>query len=177
MEQKKKKSVYIFFIVLLSLLLAGSIILGLSGVYCKDIDDSPTSLKIGQSAVITLNGTGSQVMSYNFDGAFLAGEFLKQNISVKNSSEKDLFLRARLNIFTGDGDDPVLTMQTSEIWSKQDDGYYLFEEYVSSLNTVSLSSGFVISPEKQMKSDNAYILVITVEGLSTEFDRMSVWGY
>lgn len=177
MEQKKKNSIYVFFIALLSVLLAGSVVLGLLGAYNKDIDDAPTSLKIGQSAVITLNGTGSQVLSYNFDGAFLAGEFLKQNISVKNNSEKDLFLRAKLNVFTGDGDDPVLNMQTNEIWKKQDDGYYLYEGNISSLNTVALASGFIISPEKQMKSDNSYILVITVEGVSTEFDRMAVWGY
>ena len=177
MKKVKKDAIYIFFIVLLSFLFVGLLILSISGWFYRDSNDSPTMLKIGESSVITLNGTQSEVLSFNFDGAFLSGEVLKQNISVKNASDKDLFVRAKLTVFTGENDDAVLNLITSEDWKEQEDGRYLFEGYISSLNTIGLCSGFIVSPEKQLKSSDAYILTISVEALSTEFDRLSVWGY
>jgi len=178
MTKGKKEKLYIFFIVILSVLLAGVLILTITGVFYKGNNNKqPTMLNIGQSSVIALNGTEVKTLAFNFDGAFLSGEFLKQNISIKNISEKDLFIRANLTIFTGENDDPVLKLVTSEGWKLQEDGKYLYEGYVSSINTIGLCSGFIVSPEKQLKSSTAYIIVISVEGLSTEFDRMAVWGY
>ncbi len=151
--------------------------MSVTGVFYREDRGGDTMLKVGGASVINLEGNSSEVLAFNFNGAFLSGEFIKQNISIKNRGEKDLFIRAKLTVFTGDNDDPVLELKTSEGWKKQEDGRYLFEGYLSSLNSMGLCSGFEISPEKQLQSTSAYIIAITVEGLTVDFDRMAVWGY
>ena len=80
MGQEKQIKIYIFFIVLLSLSLAGSILLGVFGVYNGDVEESSTGIPIGETATIHVDGIGAHVLSYNLDGSFLAGEILKQRV-------------------------------------------------------------------------------------------------
>ena len=176
MKVGKRDSIYIFFIVLLSALLVGLFFLSISGWFYRDNKPAETSLIVGNSSVIYLQGTQSSAMSFNFDGAYLGGEKIKQNISVKNDSQKDLYLRAKLTIFSGKNDDPQIEINALSNWTKMNDGYYYFDGYVESLNTVGLLSSFQIASGAQLVSSSNYILVITVEGLSTEFDRTLVWG-
>ncbi len=177
MEQKRQNKIYIFFIILLSSLLVGSIVLGVLGIYDGDFDNTSTNLQLGATATIQIDGVGSHVLSYNLDGAFIAGDVLKQKILIKNNTEKDMFLRAKLNIFTGNGDDPILNMQTTEEWTKQSDGYFIYNDKIASLNTVALMNGLEIGEKKQMKSEKSYIIVISVEAISVDFDRTQIWGY
>ena len=154
----------------------GLFALALSGWFYKDNKSSQTSLIVGESSVIHLNGTQTGLMTFMLDGSFLGGEKIKQNISVKNDSEEDLYLRAKLTIFAGNNKDPRIELNTSENWTKAEDGYYYFDGFVESMNTVGVLSSLQISSEDQISSGTDYILVVSVEGLSTEFDRNLVWG-
>ena len=176
MKHKNNEQIYIFFIVVLSVLFAGLLIMVLSGWFYKADAPAKTLLMPGGSAVMELKGTQSSVLSYNFDGSYLAGETLKQNISIRNGGDEDIFIRAKLTIFTGDNEDPNLDLGTSQMWTKSDDGYYYFDGNVQSLNTVGFITGFKLSEDSQLASSSNYIVVITVEALSAEFDRNLVWG-
>lgn len=177
MKKIKKESMYIFFIVLLSVLLVGLFVLTTTGVFYKSREGSSSSFKVGESAVISVEKTEAKVLSFEFDGSFLSGEELKQNISIKNEGEKDLFVRAKITIFTGDNNDPNISLKSGEDWVVADGGEYLYEGFIPSLNTIGFCSGIEIGEETVLKSSNTYILTICVESLSTEFDRMAIWGY
>ena len=176
MKLEKKDKVYIFFIALLSALFLGLFFLTISGWFYNDNKKSETYLEVGSSAVIEMNGTETNVLSYNFDGAVLSGEEIKQNVSIKNAGEDDLFIRAKLLLFSSNHEQINVFFKTNFIWTLNADGYYYFEDRLESLGTIALSSGLIFSNEEQLASKADYILTIVVEGLSTKYDRIEVWG-
>ena len=177
MKLEKKDKVYIFFVVVLSVLLIGLFLLTISGWFYGDNKKSGTNLEIGSSSVIEVDGMKTSVLSFNFDGAILSGEYIKQNISVKNSGEEELYLRAKINLFSANHKENPVFFKTNTSWTLFDDGYYYFSDNVESLGTTALASGFVVSNEKQLASKENYILTIVVENLPTRFDRLEVWGH
>lgn len=176
MKLEKKDKVYIFFIVILSVLLMGLFLLTISGWFYSDNRTGGTNLEIGNSSVIEVDGMDIGVLSFNFDGAILAGEYIKQNISVKNSGEDELYLRAKITLFSSNHKENPIFFKTNASWTLFDDGYYYFSDSVESLGTVALASGLVVSNEKQLASRENYILTIVVESLSTRYDRLEAWG-
>ena len=177
MKLEKKDKIYIFFIVLLSALFVGLFFLTISGWFYKDNSVSNTNLTIGSSAVIEVDRSSAKVLSYNFDGAILGGEEIKQNISIKNIGDEDVFLRAKISIFSSNHVDPVIYLKTNSSWILNDDGYYYFNDSLKILNTIGLASAFIFSNEEELASKEDYILTIVVESLSVDFDKTSIWGY
>ena len=157
-------------------MLVGLFALTITGWCYRDTYKSDTSLKIGENSVIEVADTKSSALSFNFDGAVLGGEEIKQNISIKNTGEKDVFLRAKIVIFSSNHSEPMIYFHTNQSWLLLDDGYYYFNDILPSLGTIGLASSLIFSNEKQLASKDDYILTIIVESLSTEFDKGSVWG-
>jgi hypothetical protein len=176
MKTNRKESIYIFFIGVLSVIVAGLAILVFSGWIYRENRPVGTSLILGNSNVLNLNGTMSESIAFNFDGSFLKGEEIKQNISIKNNSEKNLYLRGKIAIFDGNNENTDIHLMTGNNWTKMVDGYYYFDGFIESFNTIGFISSFVVSGEKQLSSSSNYIMIITIESLSTDFDRTLVWG-
>ena len=176
MKKIKKESLYIFFIVLLIVLLVGLFILTTTGLFYKGREGGENSFKVGTTAVISLEKTGCEVLSFEFDGSLLSGEFLKQNILVKNETSGDFFVRAKVVLFSEENDEGEIEIKTGESWTRFGNEY-LFEGRLASLNTISFCSGFSLDKTFQLESTKTYILTICVEGLSAEFDRQEIWGY
>ncbi len=176
MKKINKEKMYIFFIVLLSVLFVGLFILTTTGLFYKGANKKDSAFKVGQTFVVETEKTGSEVLSFEFDGSFLSGEFLKQNISIKNNSEKDFFVRAKVFLFTEKNDDPVILLETDENWEKIGKEY-VFTGKLLSFNTVGLCKGLSLDENKQLASSKKYILTVCVETLSAEFDRQAIWGY
>ena len=177
MKLEKKDKLYILFIVLLSFLFVGLLFMTVSGWFYKDESNEKSYLTIGQSAVIEVGNTKSAVLSYNLDGSILASETIKFNLLVKNSEENDVYLRVKINIFSGDNDKISVKLKTNSHWTNnEEDEYYYFDETLLSLETIGVCSGLYFDNEKQLASKTGYILTITIESLSVEFDKQLVWG-
>lgn len=176
MKISKKDRIYIFFIVLLTILFVGMFYIAISGWLYKDDALSKMHLKLGASSVIEVKGSQAQALSYNFDGAWLGGQIFKQNISVRNTGDEDVYLRAKLIIFSEENNDPKLSLVANDNWFLAEDGYLYAVESVGSLATIGLTSGLQISEENQLTSKTNYIITLQVESISTKLDRKSVWG-
>ena len=147
MKISKKDRLYIFFIVLLALLFVGMFYIAISGWLYKDDALSDMHLKLGNSSVIEVGGTQAQTLAYNFDGAWLGGQVFSQNISVRNAGAEDVYLRAKLVIFSENNIDPKMSLVSNDNWFMAEDGYLYSIESVSSLSTVGLASGIELASE------------------------------
>ena len=176
MKKINKEKMYIFFIVLLSVLLIGLFVLTTTGLFYKGEKKSNSSFEVGEAFVVEVEKTGSDILSFEFDASLLSGEFLKQTISIKNGSEEDFFVRAKVFLFTEMNDDTEVLLMTDENWSKQEKEY-VFEGELLSFNTIGLCNALMIDETEQLVSSKRYILTICVETLSTKFDRVAIWGY
>lgn len=176
MQIKNKEKIYIFIIIILAVAFVGLFVMSISGFFFANNPPTGTSLKLGDSAVIELNSTGTKEYACNFDGAILGGQKIKQNITIKNTGEKNLFLRAKLTIFTDKNEIPQIELVTANDWIKEDDGYFYYSGNIGSLNSVGFISGIFLPENEQLKSSSNYIMVFTIESLSTEFDKTLIWG-
>jgi len=176
MKKINKEKMYIFFIVLLSVLLVGLFVLTTTGLFYKGEKKSGSSFDVGEAFVVEVEKTGSEILSFEFDASLLSGEFLKQNISIKNDSEDNFFVRAKVFLFTEMNDDTEVSLKTDENWNKQGKEY-TFDGELLSFNTIGLCNGLLIDENEQLVSSKRYILTICVETLSTKFDRQAIWGY
>ena len=176
MKKINKEKMYVFFIILLSVLLVGLFVLTTTGLFYKGEQKSDLSFQAGKSFVIDVEKTGCEVMSFEFDGAFLSGEFLKQNILIKNSEDSDFFVRAKVEVFCENRCDLNVEVDVLEGWTRKENEY-LFDGVLSASSTIGFCKGFSLDEKEQLESSKRYILTFCVETLSTEFDRVAVWGY
>ena len=67
MKKINKEKMYVFFIILLSVLLVGLFVLTTTGLFYKGEQKSDLSLQAGKGFVIDVEKTGCEVMSFEFD--------------------------------------------------------------------------------------------------------------
>ena len=100
MKLTKSNFGWIFATFGLLILLGVSIYLGISGWYFKNDLSYTTDMEIGKSISVDVKGDQANAISFNIDGSYLNGFELPQIISVKNSGENEIYLRAKVYVYT-----------------------------------------------------------------------------
>lgn len=176
---KKNKPLYgwIFAVIVLTILLAISLYLGLSGWFFTTNFSRPTDLVLGNNVEIAVNKSQASTASFTFSGGYLQGEKLPQIVSVKNSSEEGkVFLRAKVYVFMSDNSISDMALAGNSNWNKADDGYYYFNDKLVYQGKVGLCSHVEVGEESKLCGALNYILTILVESLDENLDVEKVWG-
>lgn len=176
MKINKSNFGWLFACIGLFILLAISIYLGVRGFFFKTQNSYTTDLKLGQTIEGGLNKNQATSMSLNFSGDFLPGEKLPQIVSVKNSSNEDLFVRAKVFIYNSQNQTQEINVIENSNWSKQEDGYFYLTDLISKEQKVNFCSHIIASEDFVTLSWKKYIVTFVFETLDSESDVISLWG-
>ena len=179
MKIEKKYYSWLFAVIVLSLLLALSVFLGISGWYFSNEQSKITDFKIGNNVELFLNKNSANSVSMNFDGSFISGEKLDQIVAIKNMDQtSDVFVRAKGFVYPSANEYLPITFVTTENWVFNDeDGYYYFKDKVPAQNKISLCSQILLGEDYTLVSTSNYIITFLVEAISTDHTIEAFWGY
>ena len=177
MKFSKENFGWIFISASLLLLLAIAIYLGVSGWFFQNDVSYSTDLELGKTVVTNIAKNQASAVSLNFDGSYLPGERLPQIISVKNVDASDsLYVRAKVYVYTGDNVTLDVDIISTINWTKNDDGYYYFNELLNPDVSASLCSFIIINKDSNFSSKKMYILNVVFESLSSSQQVEQIWG-
>lgn len=118
----------------------------------------------------------SSVVALSMVNNVISGVEYPQNVAINcNNLKNDVFIRAKANVLSSDGDNYLTKLTVNSNWIVGDDGYYYYKNKVIPADNIELCSrvelplGF--SVENQSK--NKHILVVTVETLLDNYDIIS----
>lgn len=173
---KKSNVAWTFAVVVLSLLLILSVILGMSGYYFSvNYLNSNSDLIVGDTFSIGVDANQSNVVSFTIDGGYLPNEVIPQVIHINGENlNKDVYLRVKAEIF-GVPNFAEIDFITTQHFEKLDDGYYYYDEVLKGGNKVTFATYVVIPPEIDLSSDEKYIVSIVVETLESDVDVENIW--
>lgn len=88
-----------------------------------------------------------------------------------------LVLRVKADMINGDGNNFPLDIETDDLWYKGDDGYYYYKQLIKEKIDIVLTQSITIpiGIQKDMKSNNKHIMVITSE--SVDYASNYAQGY
>lgn len=160
----------------LVVLLAISIYLGLSGWYINTDISYTTDLELGKTVQIDIDKNQSNAIALSLDGSFLEGQKLPQIISIKSvQDEKELYLRAKIFVYTSENETKKLEVENTANWLKNDDYYYL-TSLISPNDKVSLCSHLILPEDLNLQTGKKYIVTFIIESLDSDKDIIAFWG-
>ena len=173
---KKSNVGWIFAVIILSILLILSLILGMSGYYYSiSYLNSNSDLTVGDSFSIGVNPNQASVASFTFDGAFLPGETIPQVVQINAQDlNSDVRVRVKAKIF-GIVSDTEFDFVTSEHFEKAEDGYYYYDDVLQGGNKITFCTYIVLAKDADFVSREKYIISFVVETLETKFDDQNIW--
>ena len=178
MKLTKSNFGWIFATFGLCILLIISVYLGVSGWYFKNDLSYTTDLEIGKSICIGIKENQANAVSFNLDGSYLNGFKLPQIVSVRNSSsEKDIFLRAKVYVYTSDSQVYKMNIDNTANWTYNlEDDYYYFNSTLAREDKVALCSSIAFDEEGSYVTNVKYIVTFVFETLSSSEDVERLWG-
>ncbi len=171
---KKKDIAWFFAVIVLSALLAVSIILGVTGYFSSvTFLKSAADLKVGDTVQISVLPNQANVASYSFDGAYFPNELIPQvvQIDAKNLNA-DVFVRVKAKVFGEDGVE--FGFVTPEHFEKAEDGYYYFDDVLTGGSKITFCTYLITPEENKFVSNAKYILSFIVETLESKYD-INIW--
>lgn len=174
-NMSKKDIAWLFTVIILSVALVVSILLGVLG-YLSSLTFMATKsdLIVGDAISIAVSPNQSSVASVTFDGSYLPNENLPQTIQINATDlNADVRVRVKARLFGLDNDTPF-DFITTEHFEKADDGYYYFDDVLHGGNKITFCNYIVTPKEVDFYSGEKYILSIIVETLETKYDQ-NIW--
>ena len=172
---QKKDVAWLFAVIILSIALVVSIVLGLMGYFSSlTFLSSKSDLVIGDTLSIGVEPNQTSVASMTFDGAFLPNENLPQTIQISAETlSSDVRVRVKAKIF-GLNETSLFDFITTEHFEKAEDGYYYFDDILHGGNKITFCNYIVTPKDVTFFSGEKYILTIVVETLETKYDE-NIW--
>lgn len=177
MKLTKSNFGWIFATFGLLILLGVSIYLGISGWYFKNDLSYTTDMEIGKSISVDVKGDQANAISFNIDGSYLNGFELPQIISVKNSGENEIFLRAKVYVYTSNNQYYKMKINSTSNWNYNlEDDYYYFNDKLIGSDKVALCSSIMFDEDGAYVTDVKYIVTFIFEALNLDQDVEKIWG-
>ena len=127
-------------------------------------------IKAGSTTIIEVDKNESNIFSFVIDGSYLSGQTIPQNVEVLSLSD-NVFVRAKLVC----GENDLFSLKTSEKFSREDDGYFYFNDILNVGEKTLLTSGVEILPNAMLESGKKYLCTIVIETLSEEMNVNDIW--
>ena len=171
---KKATITWIFVATILVVLLVTMTVLGFSGfLFSLSSSSFETDLKVGTELNIGIKPNETSVKSLSFDGSYLSGEKLKQNINI--SAEKlteNVFVRVKSCVANGN---EQMLFFANDKFSFEEDGYYYCDDVIMGGDKVSFCEYVIMPHFEKLNTNKKNIFTIVVECLSENEDINKIW--
>ncbi len=169
----KREIAFVFAIVVLSVLLVTSVILGLTGYFSSATYlSSNADIVVGDSVTIGVKPNETSVVSMTFDGSFLPDENIPQTVQISSQDlNSNLKVRVKTQVF---GTDSQFEFITNSHFEQKEDGYYYFDEDLKGGNKITFCNYIKTPKDNNFVSNEKYILSIIVETLESEYGQ-TIW--
>ena len=174
MLMKKKDIAWLFAVIVLSVLLAISIFLGVTGYFSSvTYVKSNSDLKVGETVSISVLPNQANVASFTFDGAYLPNELIPQVVQINGEDlNSEVHVRVKAKVFGESSSE--FSFVTSEHFEEAEDGYFYFDDTLKGGNKITFCTYLVMPKENKFVSGEKYILSFIVETLDVSND-LSIW--
>ena len=173
---KKSSYPWLFSIIILSVLLVISLILGFTGYFFSlSMMKTSSDLSLGDTVCLNVEPNEASVVSFTFDGNYLPGEVLPQVIQIKaNNIDKNLKVRVKSEAYTENG---VIQFDfvTTDEFTKGNDGYFYFNSDLAGGNKITFCNSIVMPEKASFVSKEKYILSVIVENLDSSLPVEEIW--
>ncbi len=169
----KKEVALTFGVVILSILLITSIILGLTGYMSSATYlSSNADLVVGDNVTIGVKPNETSVVSMTFDGSFLPDENIPQVVQISSEDlNSTLKVRVKTQVF---GTNSQFDFITTSHFEKKEDGYYYFDEDLQGGNKITFCNYVKTPKDGNFVSNEKYILTFVVETVESEYVE-TIW--
>lgn len=173
---KKRSVAWLFIVIGLSVLLAISVYLGLSGYYFSTAFlHSNSDIVVGDFVTINVLPNQSNVASFTFDGGYLPEEKISQVVQIEASDlNADVAVRVKAVVF-GAEQESQFEFVTTEHFEEADDGYYYFNGVLNGGNKVTFCNYLKVPKGSKFVGNEKYVLSLVVETLESRFDVDEIW--
>ncbi len=169
----KREIGFLFAIIVLTILLITSVILGVTGYFSSATYlISNSELKVGDNISVGVRENQTSVLSLTFDGSYLPGETIPQIIQINSEDmNSNLKVRVKAEVF---GSSSNFDFVTTSHFEKAEDGYYYYDETLQGGNKITFCN-YITNPEEgDLISNEKYILTIVVETLDSDYAE-TIW--
>ncbi len=169
----KKDIAWPFAVIVLSVLLVTSVILGVTGYFSSvTYLNSKSDLVVGENISIGVLPNQTSVVSLTFDGSYLQNQSIPQVIQINAQDlNTDINVRVKAKIFGEIGDFKFVTTSHFE---EKEDGYFYFDDVLKGGNKITFCN-YLITPEGDYVDGEKYILSIIVETIESKYSS-EVWN-
>lgn len=176
-DMKKSSIGWLFAVIILSVLLVLSLILGFSGFFFSvSYLNSNSELTVGDNFSIAVKPNEASVASFTFGGAYLPGERIPQVVQINAQNlNSDVKVRVKAKIF-GVDDDTEFDFVTSEHFDRAEDGYFYYDDVLLGGNKITFCTDIIVPSDSNLVGKEKYILTFVVETLETQFDVDEIWN-
>ena len=156
-----------FAIVALSLLLAGSVVLGVTGAFFTSNQTVTGTITLGDPVTISITQGGSAVETLTFTGNALPGTIYDQSISVTSpASTSDAVLRAKLTLANTDTSSANVVATTATGWTINTDDYYYYDGTLTAGNTIDFVTQIEVPTSlTNLDANKTYAISVVVEAI------------
>lgn len=174
---KKTNIAWLFAVIVLSILLVVSVILGLNGYYYSiAYTNTNAEFKVGDNIIIGVEPNKTEVASFTFDGAFLPNEKIPHVIQIRaDKLDSKVKIRVKAKVF-GMTEQRTFDFVTTSHFTKGEDGYYYFDDVLQGGNKLTFSNFIIMPEDSDFRSQEKYVLTIVVETLDANLDVDKIWA-
>lgn len=169
----KRDIAWLFAVIVLSILLVTSIILGATGFFSSvTYLSAKTDLVVGDKVTISVLPNQASVVSMTFDAAFLPNEPIPQVVQINAQNlDKDVRVRVKAELF---GSESVPQFVTTEHFVQAEDGYYYFDEILPGGDKITFCN-YILTPQNdEFAGNDKYIITIVAETLESQYGE-EIW--
>lgn len=176
MNMKKSNVAWLFAVIVLSVFLVISLILGFGGFFSSvSYMHSNCDMSVGDKFSIAVYPNQASVASLTFEGSYLPNETIPQVVQINAQDlNSDVNVRVKARVF-GLSKEIELDFVTTEHFEKADDGYYYFDDTLKGGNKITFSNYITFPQNGEFESGKKYILTIVAETLETKYGGENIW--
>lgn len=167
-KQRKKVNGATIAIIILTILLVASIVIGITLAYFTSSATVAGNITLGNPVTISITQGGASATSLTFPGDALPGTVYDQAIGVVAPADMtEALMRAKLTITNADGASTNVDADATSSWVKGDDGYHYYNGSITANASVdyitSLTVPTSLTNEDANKTFNIEIIVETIQ--------------
>ena len=167
-KTKRKLSTSTIAIIVLSILLVVSIVIGVTLAYFTATTEATGDITLGDPVTISLTQGGASVSALTFPGDALPGSVYDQEIGIKAPANMtEALMRAKLIITNTDGASVNVQADTTSNWQEGTDDYYYYKGSVNSNDSIAFITSIIVptslTNEDANKTFTVSVVVETIQ--------------
>ena len=167
-KQRKRNNASLIAIITLSILLVGTLALGVTGAFFGATGNAGGDITLGDPVNINITQGGASATSLTFSGNAMPGDVYTQTIGVSTPADtSECVVRAKLTITNNDGASTNVVADVSATdWQAGEDDYYYYNGTMSAGDSVDFVNSVTIPKSlTNLDANKTYTITVVVEAI------------